>query len=532
MRVFLSYRRADDVFLAGRLRDRLTTAFGDYSVFFDVDSIPPGSDFRAVTQKRVRAADVLVALIGARWDLTRLARSDDYVRMELREGLRQQKPIIPVLIADVTMPRPEELPEDLATITFLNALRIRPDPDFHADSARLVEAITEVTATEIGGAVDPRALDAAAAPTRSPTHEQSTVGPGRPSSRGTRSERTRRGRRQRIGAGVALACVVAAGATLLVGALRGEDPAGQSGSTIGEADEWVAEVVDDGERIRTEDGDALAGSEPAWDVESQRVAYVPTGSELCGVCGVERGSDGPVELVAAPTDGAVLHAPAWSKDGSLYYARTQDCVPGPACNDDIVRTAAGEASTAETVNRALLKDVRDLEVDPQSEDDAEEVRLAFVGAQGAGLLWRGTLEQLPGGDVDDVVYSKNGNVIAGRRKDGPELEFWTRSGEGIESVDVRDLLAAAEENGIKTGLDVATVEVVSISATDRDQSFVVALRDGAEEVGAVEVMIPYNADPVAQLDEEAVVDGVVAVPYALHRGAELVELVQLRERSS
>ena len=303
---------------------------------------------------------------------------------------------------------------------------------------------------------------------------------------------------------------------------------------IGETDEWVAEVVDDGERIRTEDGTVLAGSEPAWDVESQRLAYVPTGGELCGVCGVERGSVGAVELVAAGTDGAVLHAPAWIDDGSLYYARTRGCTPGSTCSDDIVRTAPGAPSTGEQVRSPLLAWVRDLEVDPQSEDSAEEVRLAFVDTHGAGLLWRGEVSRLEPGDVDDVVYSSNSHVIAGRREETPQLEFWTRLGDHIDSVDVGVLLDAAKDNGIETGLDVATVEVVSISAygSDSDQSFVVALRDRAGEVGAVQITIPYNADPEAQLDEVAVVDGVIAVPYALHRGAELVELVRLREPSS
>ena len=142
MKVFLSYRRADDLFLAGRLRDRLAEDFGEENIFFDVDSIPPGTDFREVTRERIDAADVVLALIGSRWDSTRLARPNDYVRMELGESVRQHKPLIPVLIADTPMPAPDELPEELVTIAFLHALRIRPDPDFHDDSARLVEAVT------------------------------------------------------------------------------------------------------------------------------------------------------------------------------------------------------------------------------------------------------------------------------------------------------------------------------------------------------------------------------------------------------
>ena len=103
-----------------------------------------------------------------------------------------------------------------------------------------------MTAIASGGAVDQRALDSpAAAPTVAPTNEESTIGAVGPTSRGNRSERQRRGRL--IGVSVVLVCVVAAGATLLVGALRGEDREGQGGSMIGETDEWVAEVVDDGD---------------------------------------------------------------------------------------------------------------------------------------------------------------------------------------------------------------------------------------------------------------------------------------------
>ena len=154
MRVFLSYRRADDLFLAGRLRDRLAEDFGEENVFFDVDSIPPGTDFRDVTRERIDAADVVVALIGSRWDSTRLARTNDHVRIELGQSVRQHKPLIPVLIADTAMPAPDELPEELVTIAFLHALRIRPDPDFRDDSARLVEAITDAKERELARAAE------------------------------------------------------------------------------------------------------------------------------------------------------------------------------------------------------------------------------------------------------------------------------------------------------------------------------------------------------------------------------------------
>ena len=39
VKVFMSYRRVDNPFLAGRLKDELGRVFGDENVFYDVDSI-------------------------------------------------------------------------------------------------------------------------------------------------------------------------------------------------------------------------------------------------------------------------------------------------------------------------------------------------------------------------------------------------------------------------------------------------------------------------------------------------------------
>ena len=44
-KIFLSYRREDSRGVAGRIYDRLRGYFGLDSVFFDVDSVPPGADF-------------------------------------------------------------------------------------------------------------------------------------------------------------------------------------------------------------------------------------------------------------------------------------------------------------------------------------------------------------------------------------------------------------------------------------------------------------------------------------------------------
>lgn len=52
--IFLSYRRADEKGTTGRLFDHLVQAFGRESIFYDVDKIPRGVDFREFIDQTIR----------------------------------------------------------------------------------------------------------------------------------------------------------------------------------------------------------------------------------------------------------------------------------------------------------------------------------------------------------------------------------------------------------------------------------------------------------------------------------------------
>ena len=169
MRVFLSYRRTDDRHLAGRLRDVLAIEVGDDNVFFDVDSITAGQDFRVAIRDYIDGIDVMIALIGPRWDSSRLAVTTDPVRMELAEAFRRAKPVIPVLIEDTPMPSPGELPHELEQLSFLNALVVRPDPDFRGDAARVARA---AHLAHERGTVGARAGAGRSARTRGPSRDR------------------------------------------------------------------------------------------------------------------------------------------------------------------------------------------------------------------------------------------------------------------------------------------------------------------------------------------------------------------------
>lgn len=140
-KVFVSYRRADAQYVAPQLRDRLIAAFGTDAVFFDAVSIRLGEDFRTKIRSEVRRSDAVLVLVGARFQPERLAADDDPVRLEIAEALRQQKLVVPVLLEDADMPASQDLPPELRPFCDLNAARLRPYPDFDADTTRLVAAL-------------------------------------------------------------------------------------------------------------------------------------------------------------------------------------------------------------------------------------------------------------------------------------------------------------------------------------------------------------------------------------------------------
>ena len=51
--IFLSYRREEAGYAAGRLADRIATRFDNTRVFIDVDSVPAGEDFVEAIQRAV-----------------------------------------------------------------------------------------------------------------------------------------------------------------------------------------------------------------------------------------------------------------------------------------------------------------------------------------------------------------------------------------------------------------------------------------------------------------------------------------------
>jgi hypothetical protein len=148
-KIFINYRRGDDPGNTGRLFDRLQVEFEPQQLFLDVDNIPPGRDFVRELNERVAECDIVLSVIGKTWldaqdaaGARRLDNPDDFVRIELLSALNQNKQVIPVLVGETQMPRPEDLPEPLRPLARRNAVRLTHER-FRADMAGLVKALRQ-----------------------------------------------------------------------------------------------------------------------------------------------------------------------------------------------------------------------------------------------------------------------------------------------------------------------------------------------------------------------------------------------------
>jgi hypothetical protein len=149
-KVFISYRRLDTGQIAGRVYDRLLREVPQEEIFFDVDTIPIGADFKEHISNAVNSSAVLLVLVGEKWLMPSWKRSlwrlgskqkEDFVQLEIEAALDLGVPIVPLLVDSGAMPHVEDLPNSIVEFVLLNAATLRSGRDFHKDMDRVVERI-------------------------------------------------------------------------------------------------------------------------------------------------------------------------------------------------------------------------------------------------------------------------------------------------------------------------------------------------------------------------------------------------------
>jgi hypothetical protein len=142
-KIFISYRRVPDQYVAGNLGRELRSRFGDSQVFRDKEDIQGGVSWRQHVLDEINRDSVLLVLIGKDWSSARdskgnrrLDNPDDPIRLEIADAIRDNATLIPLLLENAEMPAASELPHDLTTMSEINALKLR-DGDWESDVAKI-----------------------------------------------------------------------------------------------------------------------------------------------------------------------------------------------------------------------------------------------------------------------------------------------------------------------------------------------------------------------------------------------------------
>jgi hypothetical protein len=146
-RVFISYRRADAEYAAGALGRELRRHFGDEQIFRDKENVGGGVAWKRQVLHEIDKDSALLVLIGPEWvnikdaqGRRRLDDSDDAVRLEIADGIRDGAAILPVLLENAQMPNESELPSDLRPLADFNAMKLR-DGDWAHDLANILRTL-------------------------------------------------------------------------------------------------------------------------------------------------------------------------------------------------------------------------------------------------------------------------------------------------------------------------------------------------------------------------------------------------------
>ncbi|MBV8858424.1 MAG: toll/interleukin-1 receptor domain-containing protein [Acidobacteria bacterium] len=149
--IFISYRREDTADITGRIYDRLTYKYGAPAVFKDVDSIPPGSDFRKYLDSKIKECAVVLVVVGDGWlkkdpatGATRLENPHDFVRIEIESALKREIPVIPLLVEGASWPPQEKLPEGMQEFVYRQARVVGHDPDFRLHMEALIADLERI----------------------------------------------------------------------------------------------------------------------------------------------------------------------------------------------------------------------------------------------------------------------------------------------------------------------------------------------------------------------------------------------------
>jgi hypothetical protein len=238
------------------LRESLAEHFGKENVFLDIDTIPPGVPWRKAIEGTISECDVLLPVIGMHWSSVRdeqgrrrLDQPNDFLRFEIASALQAGVRLIPVQLHGAPMPRPEDLPEEIAELADYQSIHI-DDDDWPGDIHKLVGALNRIRdekagtaagVTEVTSAASPHAVAPPSGSLRVPAGEAAATSERGFAGTEPRASQDRRHTRRPVLLGVAAALVVAALAGGIY-ALVARDGSGSDGRATATVDRLLSSV--------------------------------------------------------------------------------------------------------------------------------------------------------------------------------------------------------------------------------------------------------------------------------------------------
>ena len=151
---FISYRGGDAEWGPDLVYTTLISAFGEEAVFKAGFSLRAGDEFPPILAERAASCPVMLVCMGPRWlaaqstdGTRRLDDTQDWVRREIELSLRNGNHVIPLLLGnlhDTPLPRPQDLPAQIAPLVRRQAFRLEPGGRLRITLPALVERMTEL----------------------------------------------------------------------------------------------------------------------------------------------------------------------------------------------------------------------------------------------------------------------------------------------------------------------------------------------------------------------------------------------------
>jgi hypothetical protein len=107
--VFISYRRSSGSQTARVIRSEIQNR--GYKVFLDVDDLRPGHFDESLINCIRNTTNFVIIL--SKGSLERCSNVDDWLRKEILTAINNKKNIIPLLMPGFSLPKPEEIPQEL-----------------------------------------------------------------------------------------------------------------------------------------------------------------------------------------------------------------------------------------------------------------------------------------------------------------------------------------------------------------------------------------------------------------------------------